>query len=90
MEILPSPFIPNDVLMSGDWTPTISVGPLCASEPAESRVALIGTTLLPSMIDSPPQHHPRPADALYGVEQVTCHRDLGVSPMFLGEGTSLR
>jgi phenylalanyl-tRNA synthetase beta chain len=85
LEILPSPFIPND---------TFDVWGLDASDPRrsairvlnplESDVATIGTTLLPSMIDSLRRNITRGQKdlGLFGVEQVTLPTGVsGTSPM---------
>ncbi|MGO3362249.1 MAG: phenylalanine--tRNA ligase subunit beta [Corynebacterium sp.] len=85
VEVLPSPFIPNDVFdvwgLDAD-DPRRSGVPVL--NPLESDVATIGTTLLPSMIDSLRRNITRGQvdAALYGVEQVTLPTDLsGTSPM---------
>ena len=85
VEILPSPFIPNDVFdvwgLDADDPRRSAVR---VQNPLESDVALIGTTLLPSMIDSLRRNITRGQTdaALYGVEQVTLPTETsGVSPM---------
>lgn len=85
LEILPSPFIPND---------TFDVWGLDAADPRrsairvlnplESDAATIGTTLLPSMIDSLRRNITRGQKdlGLFGVEQVTLPTEAsGISPM---------
>ena len=85
VDILPSPFIPNDVFdvwgLDADDPRRSAVR---VQNPLESDVALIGTTLLPSMIDSLRRNITRGQTdaALYGVEQVTLPTETsGVSPM---------
>ncbi|MGO2514961.1 MAG: phenylalanine--tRNA ligase subunit beta, partial [Corynebacterium variabile] len=84
-EILPSPFIPNDTfdvwgLDAGD--PRRSA--IRVLNPLESDAATIGTTLLPSMIDSLRRNITRGQKdlGLFGVEQVTLPTEAsGTSPM---------
>lgn len=74
LEVLPSPFIPNDVFdvwgLDADDPRRTTVSVL---NPLESDTARIGTTLLPSMIDALRRNVTRGLRdvALYGVEQVT-------------------
>ncbi|MGO1963705.1 MAG: phenylalanine--tRNA ligase subunit beta [Corynebacterium sp.] len=85
VEILPSPFIANDVFdvwgLDADDPRRSAVRVL---NPLESDVATIGTSLLPSMIDSLRRNITRGQHdvALYGVEQVTLPTEVsGTSPM---------
>lgn len=85
LEILPSPFIPNDtfdVWGLADDDPRRSA--VRVLNPLESDVATIGPTLLPSMIDSLRRNITRGQKdiGLYGVEQVTRpNAGSGISPM---------
>ena len=83
VEVLPSPFVPNDVfdVWGLDDPRRRAVRVL---NPLESDVATIGTSLLPSMIDSLRRNIARGQHdvALYGVEQVTLPTaESGTSPM---------
>lgn len=85
LEILPSPFIADDTFdvwgLEADDPRRDAVRVL---NPLESDVATIGTTLLPSMIDSLRRNIARGQHdvALYGVEQVTLPTSSsGASPM---------
>lgn len=85
VEVLPSPFVPNDVFdvwgLDADDPRRQAVRVL---NPLESDVATIGTSLLPSMIDSLRRNIARGQHdvALYGVEQVTRPTaESGTSPM---------
>jgi phenylalanyl-tRNA synthetase beta chain len=85
LEILPSPFIPNDtfdVWGLADEDPRRDA--VRVLNPLESDVATIGTTLLPSMIDSLRRNITRGQKdlGLFGVEQVTLPTAAsGLSPM---------
>ncbi|WP_297009472.1 phenylalanine--tRNA ligase subunit beta [uncultured Corynebacterium sp.] len=85
LEVLPSPFIPNDTFdvwgLGADDARRSAVRVL---NPLESDVATIGTTLLPSMIDSLRRNITRGQKdlGLFGVEQVTLPTGVsGTSPM---------
>ncbi|AKK03027.1 phenylalanine--tRNA ligase subunit beta [Corynebacterium epidermidicanis] len=84
LEILPTPFIANDVFdvwgleQDDPRRATVSV-----QNPLESDHAILGTTLLPSMLESLRRNIVRGQHnvALYGVEQVSFARGEGKSPM---------
>lgn len=84
LEILPTPFIANDTfdvwgLEEGDpRRATVKV-----QNPLESDHAILGTTLLPSMLEAVKRNVARGQHdiSLYGVEQVSFARGTGVSPM---------
>ncbi|MEJ6548590.1 phenylalanine--tRNA ligase subunit beta [Corynebacterium sp. USCH3] len=85
VEILPSPFVPNDVFdvwgLDADDPRRAAVRVL---NPLENDVATIGTSLLPSMMESLRRNVSRGQHdvALYGVEQVTSPTSgSGRSPM---------
>ncbi|MEJ6014133.1 phenylalanine--tRNA ligase subunit beta [Corynebacterium sp. H127] len=84
LEILPSPFIANDTFevwgLNAD-DPRRSV--VKVQNPLESDHAILGTTLLPSMLDAVKRNVARGQSdmTLYGVEQVSFARGTGVSPM---------
>ncbi|QGU01905.1 Phenylalanine--tRNA ligase beta subunit [Corynebacterium kalinowskii] len=84
LEILPTPFIANDTFdvwgLDQD-DPRRSV--VTVQNPLESDHAILGTTLLPSMLDAVKRNVARgQVDvSLYGVEQVSFARGTGVSPM---------
>lgn len=84
LEVLPSPFIANDVFdvwgLSAD-DPRRSV--VTVQNPLESDYAILGTTLLPSMLEALRRNVVRGQYdiALYGVEQVSFARGTGISPM---------
>ncbi|QTH58905.1 phenylalanine--tRNA ligase subunit beta [Corynebacterium hindlerae] len=84
LEILPTPFIANDVfdvwgLDAND--PRRQV--VKVQNPLESDHAILGTTLLPSMLEAIKRNVARGQHdiTLYGVEQVSFARGKGVSPM---------
>ena len=91
LEILPSPFIPND---------TFDVWGLDAADPRrsairvlnplESDAATIGTTLLPSMIDSLRRNITRGQKdlGLFGVEQVTLLPEVSGTSRTAGRGAA--
>lgn len=85
LEILPSPFIPNDTFDVWGLDPQDARRrAVRVLNPLESDVATIGTTLLPSMIDSLRRNITRGQKdlGLFGVEQVTLPTPhSGVSPM---------
>lgn len=84
LEILPTPFIANDVFdvwgLDADDPRRKTVKVI---NPLESDHAQLGTTLLPSMLESLKRNVARgQVDlSLYGVEQVSIERGNGVSPM---------
>lgn len=84
LEILPTPFIANDVFdvwgLDADDPRRNTVKVI---NPLESDHAQLGTTLLPSMLESLKRNVARgQVDlSLYGVEQVSIERGNGVSPM---------
>lgn len=84
LEVLPSPFIANDVFdvwgLDAD-DPRRSV--VKVQNPLESDHAILGTTLLPSMLEAVKRNVARGQHdiSLYGVEQVSFARGEGVSPM---------
>lgn len=84
LEVLPSPFIANDVFdvwgLDAD-DPRRSV--VTVQNPLESDHAILGTTLLSSMLESLRRNVVRGQYdiALYGVEQVSFARGTGISPM---------
>lgn len=84
LEILPSPFIANDtfdVWGLAEDDPRRSV--VTVQNPLESDHAILGTTLLPSMLEAVKRNVARGQHdiALYGVEQVSFARGTGISPM---------
>ncbi|MDU0478536.1 phenylalanine--tRNA ligase subunit beta [Staphylococcus chromogenes] len=84
LEVLPTPFIANDVFdiwgLDADDPRRATVK---VQNPLESDHAILGTTLLPSMLESLRRNIVRGQHdvALYGVEQVSFARGAGVSPM---------
>ncbi|AGP30664.1 phenylalanine--tRNA ligase subunit beta [Corynebacterium terpenotabidum] len=85
LEMLPSPFIPNDTFdvwgLDADDARRRAIRVL---NPLESDVATIGTTLLPSMIDALRRNITRGQKdlGLFGIEQVTLPTEVsGTSPM---------
>ena len=83
-EILPTPFIADDVfdvwnLPADDSRRNV----VTVQNPLEASNSSLGTTLLPSMLDAVKRNVSRgePNVALFGVEQVTIAHGHGVSPM---------
>ncbi|PRQ11189.1 phenylalanine--tRNA ligase subunit beta [Corynebacterium sp. 13CS0277] len=83
-EILPTPFIANDVFdvwgleADDERRRTVAV-----QNPLDADYAILGTTLLPSMLEAVKRNVARGITslALFGQEQVTIARGEGISPM---------